>query len=491
MTCTSTHSDYSFPTTGTIDENTLKLVSNSITDTDPLATNYTITLQQTNGNIGSWYINGNLVQSASTALVLSNTKSNINAANIALLPALESVSNVSISYSQTKTNSVFGNIVQASNVVANYSFGNTVPGITNMIDRSYTGNTINNIFSTSTPVIVDGTDVGQTYTITLSSTLGRFGNSAVNALAANSYSFTGNTTQCNAQFASMVFVPNYQTSSNGVFTYTQTRSGVLQASLTRALTGTAGSAITPVDLNISANTTYTPTIQEVAFGNWYVLSVAAGGGGTAGALTSGGGGAAGQVQMFNINQNTTIKPNAGTMSFVIGSAGQGAYNSVGGTGGNSYITWNSTTLFNSQGGQGGEVSVADPRLSVGGDNVVWPGGDGKVSGVDRDLNTAGGGAGNNPNSILGPGQDGSSGTFVTPTGGNGGYAWIYVPDGGLNDGISWSGVYFGGGGGGGGTSANGETSPNGISLGFGNGGQGRYNTTGGDGSPGRIEIRIR
>jgi hypothetical protein len=167
-----------------------------------------VSLQQISGNAGQWYVNGSLLGSANTAYTLSNSKANINSANLQYLPSIDNEGNVTISYKQYKINSVFGNIAQA-NVSAVYSIGNTNSEISNMIARTITANAVANIFATSTPAISDGSDVGQSYTITLSSPVGRFGNSAANALAANSYSYTGNITQVNNEFTNMKFVNDY------------------------------------------------------------------------------------------------------------------------------------------------------------------------------------------------------------------------------------------------------------------------------------------
>jgi hypothetical protein len=280
LTCSNTQTNYNFATTGTYDEDTLKtILGNTITDVDSRATSYTVSLQQISGNTGQWYVNGNLIGYANSAYTLSNSKATINSANLQYLPALDNTANVTISYKQYKINSVFGNIAQA-NVSAVYSIGNTNSEISNMIARTITANAVANIFATSTPAISDGSDVGQTYTITLSSPVGRFGNTANNALAANTYSYTGNITQVNNEFTNMKFVNDYgigaQTSS---FTYTQSRDGTAQVNTSPVLTINAGSVANAYVRTITANSTFTPSSDQLMFGNIQLLVIGGGGSG--------------------------------------------------------------------------------------------------------------------------------------------------------------------------------------------------------------------
>jgi hypothetical protein len=148
VTNTSSHAEYSLPSS--FSENT-RTSAIQITDTDPNATNYQMTVLQTAGNIGSWYVGNSYYSAANTLLSLSNSRANINSANVQFMPAITDTGNVQLTFNLTKTNTYFGNIVQAANVLANLAVVTTYPGIANMISRSYTSNTTTSIFANSTP----------------------------------------------------------------------------------------------------------------------------------------------------------------------------------------------------------------------------------------------------------------------------------------------------------------------------------------------------
>ena len=160
--------------------------------------------------------------------------------------------NTKPNYSFTTTvNDQFGNVRSWSTDVTAYS-----------MNRTYTSNTVNNIFATGTPLIGDGPAAGQTYTITLTSSLGKFGNSAANAVAASSYSYTGNAASVNDEFSNMVFVPNPGFPGNGTYTYTQSRNDLVQQTVTSNLTGVESAfPLTYYVFDDVGNTTWTPTFE--------------------------------------------------------------------------------------------------------------------------------------------------------------------------------------------------------------------------------------
>ena len=284
LTCTVAHADSSFAAGSYTEDTNLSFV-NLVLDQDPNATSYTISLQQMSGDTGTWFINGVNMGNATNVYTVSDTKTGINSLDINFRPAIDSTSNVTFRYNQSKINSIFGEILQVVDQDEVYTCGTTNPEISNLIGvtRSYTGNTVNNVFSTSTPVIDDGPDYGQIYTITLSSDLGKFGNSAANAIASSSYTFTGNTTQVNNEFALMKFVPNIETSSSGTFNYTQSRNAQSQINATVNLNGTPGpdivSTYTFAQTGSLRNFTWTPTFEESYYGVAEIFLVGGGGGG--------------------------------------------------------------------------------------------------------------------------------------------------------------------------------------------------------------------
>jgi hypothetical protein len=392
---------------------------------------------------------------------MANVKIDINSYNIEFMPAVNSTESVVLRYQQYKSNALSGNVAQA-NVLSTYT-GTPVVHVINMSDRTFVDRETNSIFSSSTPEITDGSDRAQTYTITLASDAGRFGNSVANALAASSYTFTGNRSQCNTEFSNMVFVPNVTESglpTNNTFTYTQTRSGTVQESRTQNLVKTGSAAISPIDSAFDSTGTYDFSTSQATYGRITLVTVAGGGGGGSGSYGGGGGG--GQVIIGDGTRDSgTYVISPGVANLVVGLGG-----AVGTAGANSYVTSNGVTLFNALGGGGGNAThggssgagrtggLPGERGSGGGagysvpfpDGTINPGafdgGDGE-SGLSVTIDTAfdafyGGGGGGGYDGAAGPGRFGN-GSRRSARGG-GGY-------GNAQPGLDNTG---GGGGGGGG-----------------------------------------
>ena len=227
----------------------------------------------------------------------------------------------------------YPNVANTANTNSwNWSVAVTVP-VANITARTYTSNTTTAIFAANTPAITDGTDTGQTYTITLTSPSGKFGNTVAyfssNSYAnlASTYSYTGNRSLVNAEFANVRFAPSSGNTGNTTYTYTQTSANVLQANITAALTVAlvprAGNTYT-----FTANTTYTPTFDEYYYsGTANILLVGGGGYGQYGNAAlpnpgggttnvSGGAGGGGEVRYAsNLNINNT------NYTIVVGAAG--------------------------------------------------------------------------------------------------------------------------------------------------------------------------
>jgi len=498
-----THAEYNFPTTGTYVEDTRYSFGNTISDLDTRAISFTVNLLQTSGNIGQWYRNSSLVGNANTTLSITGSKNSINN-TIQWMPPIDYTGNVTFRYDQLKTLST-GNVTQASNVVATFT-ATTNPEISNMTARTITANAVANIFATTTPYINDGPDYGQSYTITLSSPIGKFGNSAANAIASSTYTYTGNTTQVNNEFTNMKFVNDYgigaQTSS---FTYTQSRDGVAQVNTSPTLTITAGSVGNTYTRIITSNSTFTPTIDQVLFGNIQILSVGGGGGGAGGGGglsndtikgTGGGGGAGGQAQLINATPGSANALQAVTYSVVVGSGGAGnianANVVTASSGSASYLQYGGTTLFYSAGGSGGVANATTPSSSSGGSNGLYSGGAGgqAFSGGQGNARVGGGGAGAGA-----VGGNADLGSFPAE-GGDGGIGFAAAPSGQTFGNHRW----YGGGGGGGrlgqgasgtGGGGDGNGQPGTDGRGGGGGGSTWFYKAGGNGNGGSGTIVIK
>jgi hypothetical protein len=376
LTCTSTHGDFQFGPDGTYNRN--RFEPYTITDTDTRTTSYIVSIQQTTGNIGSWYVNGNLVSAANSVLNLSNSRANINSANINWIPAVNDTGNAGITVNQSKINTLFGNITQASNVVVSLT-GNADPFVNNMISRAYTANTVNQIFANTTPFI-DESDVGQTYTIQLDSSLGRFGNTAADTLSSNTYSATGNLTAINNLFGNIVFVPNYgSTGANGTFAYTQSRSNVQQFTSNVALTGTASSYAGNTYIIDASTSSFSAAPTDLAFGN--ITAFITGGGGAASPFfaqiitpptytRAGSGGAGANVAYITPFNRSTVANISTPWNITIGAGGSGFSNTDPGfIQANSGATTTVVTGFGTwtaEGGEGGTTPKNSTSDSVGG-----------------------------------------------------------------------------------------------------------------------------
>ena len=443
-----THDEYSFPN-GTYTEDTRLAFGNTITDLDTHALSFTIGIQQTAGNAGVFY-RSNVAEAgnANTRLNITNNKASINN-TVEWMPPIDYTGNVSFTYNQIKTLAT-GNVTQASNVVATFT-AVTNPEISNMGNRTYTTNTVTQLFSTSTPVLDDGPNYGQSYTITLNSPVGKFGNSDAyfnsNTYAniANTYTFTGNTTSVNANFANIRFAPANASTGNSTFTYTQSRDGTSQVNVTPTLTANV-QPFSSVTYTYTGDTVFTPSFSERTYAQANILVVGGGGGGVGGGFSQGGGGGGGG----GIAYSTAITLVNNPYTVTIGQGGIGK----------SFPGGNTTV----QGGHGTDTSITsdynDFAVNFGlGGNFSRQGG----SVVNRAGGAGGTGAGAGGDGSLTIGSNGGSGVTNVLTG---------------------TAVLSGGGGGGGPTNG----APGGNSYGL--GGQGVVNGSGGSGSPGVAIIKF-
>jgi hypothetical protein len=446
--------------TATYIEDTPFSLNYVINDASTTATSFTISVAQTTPlpsvSPGVFTVNGSNVGNTWTA---SNTRANINSANVIFTPPLDYAGTLTFTVNQSKVDS--GNtIIQATNEPVNIVNAGTNPEITNMINRSYTGSTVNNVFATQTPQINDGPDIGQTYTITLYSSLGQFGSNVANALSNSTFSFSGSQSACNSLFASIVFVPAIGQSSTGTFTYTQTRNSTLQVNSTLTFTGIPGTSITPSTTVYTGSSSFSLSDNQVLFGNIQILTV--GGGGASPGIQSSlypyfssGGGAGGEAKILTSLRSLS----SGTYNIVVGTGGTRPSGTTATAGNPTYVSIGGSNIAVSAGGGAGSSSGLDLNTGVGG----------------RGGNVAGriGGAGVNDGNASKPGGGGASslanGGAPSPTGG--GY-FGGTGAAGLVVGAGWGSYTSYGGGGGGGSGKPNDGTPKPGPGGTGGGGRG-------------------
>jgi hypothetical protein len=320
----------------------------SIVDGSATATSFTFTIVQTAPNPttspGFFTVNGSNV---GTSWSITNSKATINAANVQYNPPLDYQADLGFAVSLSKIDNGNTVVMATNDPVTIYNAG-TNPEVSNIVPRTYLSHQDNMIFATQTPYINDGPDLGQTYTINLSSTVGNFGNSYANAILSNTYSFSGNMTTVNNLFPNLLFIPVPGVPQTGTYTYAQQRNGVNQTSITQPMTGVTGGNITPQTVTVTANSTYNFSTVVSYYGDIQILTVAGGAGGggvganplTRGNTASGGGG-----QARLINASRTLTP--GTYDIIVGSSGSAGTPQIGSNaatatnaqpGGDSYMT---------------------------------------------------------------------------------------------------------------------------------------------------------
>jgi len=357
--------------------------------------------------------------------------------------------------------------------------------VNNMINRTYTTNTITQLFSTSTPSLDDEPDVGQTYTITLNSSLGKFGNSNAYftsntwANIANTYTFTGNTVLVNADFANIRFAPTNRVSGNGTFTYTQSRSGNTQVSLVKTLTANVQPLASGNTYTFTANSSFTPTFDQAQYGIANILVVGGGGSaeetivligpGGANSKFDGGAGGGGEVKWITYSgiDNTTYaitvgsggQSNTANAGLIIGNAGgissmsagnititaDGGYPGIRYTqviiapNGFPYTPFRYAAIGSHGGNGGGNLSVGNITGGIGGGqtvgNTLYSNGTaGVLTGNTATGSQGGGGGGWEGNTGLagnaGPGLTHSLTGNLVLGGGGGGECSFPVPPGG-------------------------------------------------------------
>jgi len=310
--------------------------------------------------------------------------------------------------------------------------------------RSYVSNNANLIFSTNTPQITDLDSIGtNTYTVTLNCSFGQWAYATSTSPLtlsplSNPLTLSGTKAQINSWLSSVRFYPNANVSSSGVFTYVQTKNSNTQVSTSVALNGSVGSYTGGATYTFTATRTWTPSYEDVMYGQITNLLVIGGGGGGGGGVGSysinmgGGGGGGGSLTAaagpLYFSANTTY-------SITIGNGGVGAIsgtfngseitgNVVGGTGGTS-----SAFGYNAVGGGPGQSSWETSTPAGGTSGGGYLGGTGLQSGSNRNGGGGGGGPqsrGNAKNASATSAGDGDWGydvfgyTYYFASGGGGG-----------------------------------------------------------------------
>ena len=233
--------------------------------------------------------------------------------------------------------------------------------ITNMIARTYVGNSENLIFSSDTPQIEYGNAVGSTFEVTLTSSLGTFSTSAT-ILATNPYSFSGTMADVNTALAQVRFYPTKDSTASGTFTFDVKKDSVSMFSSSQNLTGSSGSAFVPVNYIFNESVNWQPSNADLLYaGKFDVLLVGGGGGGGgADALYSGteypssAGGAGGVIYQTNLTLSSGSTPYA----INIGQGGLGGYPKTTSSTQYSGETGSDTTGFGytAYGGAGGGIN---------------------------------------------------------------------------------------------------------------------------------------
>ena len=258
--------------------------------------------------------------------------------------------------------------------------GERYAAIANMTNnRTIVRDTSNEIFEFSTPQIEPPPGDTSTYSFTLTSNDGEFGDTDNLNTAYATYSFTGTYTQVNSQLEKIVFYPDTTFSAGGssTATYTQNKDGVQQTQKTFALLNT-NSVTDAINIRyeyIENSSVFTPNYVQTKYKRFHFLVVGAGGGGAGHSNALGGGGGGGGEVIYSIHEgisNPTAFSDITQLNISIGtggalgtsdaSAANPPTNATNGTaGGSTTMTINytnsTTTTYTASGGDEGTIST--------------------------------------------------------------------------------------------------------------------------------------
>ena len=508
---------YTLPASSTFGQNNYIDFGNIISDTDTLATSYTVTIQQMTGDPGKWY-RGDSNEGASTSpLIVTGTKTYVNGiaspvpptsyGSIRWYPQIDSLNAATFAISITKVNSVFGNYTLLPTTTISFTCSGASPKVQNLDNgstRTYVANTTNSIFASNTPYIDDGDEPSnQGYVVSLSSSNGGFTTATTPTIAqlrsAGTITLTDSKANIASWFSTVKFVPASGFSSSGTFTYTQRRGGVdgsgnPHATTTRTVNLTCSSVNAfntnysfPYSGTASTKTYYwDPTPEEAYWGNTSVMVLTGGG---QGSHTAGGGGGKVYTQVFNTTTAASSLTVVGGLGYVMTVGGTGGYGSSG-DGWGSIMTGYVVSNSNNPNFNLSALALGNSSSTGGGQNGQGnTGGEGSLN-VVTTTNTETVYAGGNSASAGGQ-TAGGGGASAAGIGGNASVNYaLNVPNGGNGaNGYSFFGTLYGPGGPG--ASNNAGMYPG--TVGSGSYGQGGSASSGGGGlgGGGTIEIRIR
>lgn len=183
----------------------------------------------------------------------------------------------------------------------------TLYGVGGLVTEEYIGNQGNQFFlANEYPFIryVKSLDPTVTYTLEFTSNIGRFSNTG-NTEPPNTYIITGNRDALNASIDDVLFFPNKNVTSGGSYTLTLKYSSNTLGSSTASL-AYSGTTTDSEIVTFTANSTWTPTWQQLYYRN--TADVLLVGGGGAGWVVGAGGGGGGVLEQFNITISNTSYP---------------------------------------------------------------------------------------------------------------------------------------------------------------------------------------
>jgi len=435
---------------------------------------------------------------------IQGTRSEINGrlSYITITPGIDFQSNFNLQYELTTPRADTASKIQVALI------GSADTEIVNMnLNRNYTANNYNLIFSSTTPQISDNDATNPNYTVIVDCAQGKW-NIANNYSPfvagidspTNSLSITGTKDYINGLFQKITFYPNVGVSANTTFTYTQFKNGVQQVNQTVALIGSSGTYNNARSIIFTYSQTYKPDIADLLYGKIDTMLMVGGGGGGGGpaGASGGGGGGGGGVRYVT----TDILFSDTTYEIIVGAGGAGGGTAVvDGISGSNGSSGGTTSAFGysiSGGGggfrsnSGGSGGTSGPQIGLTNDNNGSSGG--SQSTINNNLGGRNGGGGGGHYTING--QTSASGTGTV--GGRGQYG-ADEPNG--------PNSYWGSGGGGGGSPnrgagsfnnagaspslpANYTTSNNPVLYHGGGGGGGFASYAGGNGYSGVVKINI-
>ena len=346
---------------------------------------------------------------SSASAIGTNTYATINLSSLTFLDNTKYY----ITASAGVVEDLFG--VESPAITSTSTITFNVDYISNMTDRNYLTNNMNNLFETNTPQILD-TFTG-TYTISLTCSNGVFGINEDGSGSTSTWSYTGTKSVVNSIFSQIKFWPTKNYSSNTTFNYTQTRAGGVTVNRTINLLAVASSysnVYTYVlsSTQYSTSTFWTPSFTDLRYNNGMdVLLVGSGGaGGTIDSITisgnpnGGGGGAGGLAEYFgltvtNKTYNLSIGPRGHvystvhpvkTTSSVFVNGGSTVFDSYTIGGGQTAPFYGSVTLPNNYYGYNGGNS-GSPQSNSGGTGGLYRNGGG--GGVGAATTSQNGGVG--------------------------------------------------------------------------------------------------